>query len=182
MGFFLSIWGALLIALAISTDAFAASFAYGGKGIKIPFRSVLIINLVCSKMLGISLLAGEIIRPYMSETLTTGISFAILFILGIFKLFDGNTNPKNHDKDNSKVISAAEAVSLSVALSLDGLAVGLGVAMGSANILAVILCTFTVGVGAVMLGCRLGNKIAGKINVSWLSGVILIGLAFVNLL
>jgi putative Mn2+ efflux pump MntP len=172
---------ALIIATAISIDAFAASFAYGGKRIKIPILSVLIINAVCSLMLGISLFAGAVARNYIPEMATTLICFSILFILGILKFFD-NGETKNHDADNSKIISAGEAVALAVALSLDGLAAGFGVALGFANAWAVILCTFVVGTGAVAFGSYFGRKIAGKMKISWISGVLLIGLAVFRLL
>jgi len=60
------------------------------------------------------------------------------------------------------------------------LAVGFGVAMGNINTLALIICSYFTGVIAVIFGSYLGNKISKKTNLdlSWLSGVILIILAF----
>jgi len=182
MGFFLGAWEILALAAAISVDAFAASFAYGGKRIKIPLLSVIIISVVCSLVLGIALFAGSVIRDFIPANATAIISFAILFILGFFKLFDTKTELKNHDKDNSKIISVTEAVALAVALSLDGFAVGFGAALANVNIFAAVLSTFVIGALAVIGGCYLGNKIAGKINVSWVSGILLIILAFNSLL
>jgi hypothetical protein len=31
---------------------------------------------------------------------------------------------------------------------------------------------------AIILGCTFGYKIAGKVDISWLSGLVLMGLAF----
>ena len=174
-------WEALLIAAAVSLDAFAASFAYGGKRIKIPLLSVLVISLLCAASLGISLFAGEILGVFLPEQLTILISFGILFALGIWKLLDDD-ELKNFDADDSKTISVGEAAALAIALSLDGLAVGFGAALGNANSIAVILCTFVIGAAAVWLGGFLGLKIAGKLQVSWISGVLLILLAFAQLI
>jgi len=177
---FLALFETLAIAAAISVDAFAASFAYGGKRIKIPLLSVLIINLVCVLTLGISLVTGAALSAYIPEPLTALISFGILFVLGVTKFFD-NSEPKNYDTDDSKIISITEAAMLAVALSMDGLAVGFGAALSNANIWAIILCTFAIGMLAVIFGCKLGNKVAGRLKVSWISGVLLIILAIVNL-
>jgi len=174
-------WEALLIAAAVSLDAFAASFAYGGKRIKIPLLSVLVISFVCAASLGVSLLAGEILGVFLPKQLTVLISFGILFSLGIWKLLD-DSELKNFDTDDSKIISVGEAAALAVALSLDGLAVGFGAALGNANSVAVILCAFAIGAAAVWLGGFLGLKIARKTKVSWISGVLLILLAFAQLI
>ena len=203
---------ALVIALAISLDAFVASFAYASKGIKIPLRSAWMINLICTAMTGAALLAGNMLAQYIPYALTVAISFIILFALGILKLMDSITksiirkfseiskeikfsllnfrfilrlyaDPEKADTDGSKVLSTAEAASLALALSLDGLAVGLGAAIGNANWLIVLGCTLVIGIIALLTGARLGNKAAQKIriNLSWLSGVLLILLAFSRL-
>ena len=58
---FLSSIDAILLVSALSMDAFVASFAYGTSKIKIPFKSAIIINVVCSTILAIALFAGGII-------------------------------------------------------------------------------------------------------------------------
>jgi len=178
--FFFGLAEAAAIAAAISIDAFAASFAYGGRRIRIPILSILIINGICALMLGGSLFAGAFVRNLIPEIATAFIGFLILFVLGILKFFD-NGEIKNHDTDNSKVISAGEAAALSVALSLDGLAAGFGIALTNANIWAVILLAFAIGTLAVASGSLIGRKISGRLNISWISGVLLIGLALYRL-
>ena len=210
--FFIMLAQALVIALAISLDAFVAGFAYAGKGIKIPLKSAWVINLICAAMTGAALLAGTALAQYIPYTLTVAISFIILFVLGILKLMDSITksvirkfsdisreikfsllnfrfilllyaDPEQADADGSKVLSTAEAASLAVALSLDGLAVGLGAAIGNANWLMVLACTLVTGIIALLAGARLGSKAAKKIrsDLSWLSGALLIVLAFSRL-
>ena len=92
-------------------------------------------------------------------------------------------DPKQADADCSNSISVKEAISLAVALSLDGMAVGFGAALGSVHSGALLLASLAAGTGAVLLGERLGNRLAARIkcNISWLSGLVLIGLAFFKL-
>ena len=100
------------------------------------------------------MLAGSLIRGLIPQSLTTAICFVLLFILGLVKLLDSLTksiirkhnnlekqihfsllnfrfvlslyaDPEKADRDHSKTISPGEAASLAIALSLDGMAVGL---------------------------------------------------------
>jgi len=198
------IFEAILITSALSVDAFVVSFAYGSNKIKIPFISIMIITFICSFVLMFSLLLGLIIKDFIPIWLTSYFSFIILFSLGLIKLIDyiiksikknksifkSNfilnlyTNPETADFDKSRFISSTEASILALGLSLDGLAIGFGVAIGSANIPIIFIISLIIGFLSIISGFALGNKIAAdlRINLSWLSGVILIGLAFFNLL
>ena len=183
---------AFALSAALSLDALIASFAYGSSGIRIPMSSVQVINLICSAILGFSLLAGSVIRQFLPDGVTTALCFGILLILGLVKLFDGimkaiirkhtslnkkiafsmfslrcvltlYADPEEADRDRSKTISPGEAASLAVALSLDGAAVGFGAAMGNASPWAVFLCSLVTNMLAVLLGFRLGNQAARKL-------------------
>lgn len=183
---------ALALALAVSLDTFAASFAYGGERIRIPKISVGIISLLCSAVLGLSLLAGAAVKQYIPEWLTTALCFGILFLLGVEKLLDSATkslirrhhsiekqlnfslfnfsfvlrlyaDPQEADLDHSKTISPMEAASLAVALSLDGLAVGFGAAMGNAAPVMVFICSLCTNTAAVLIGAAAGNRMAQKL-------------------
>ena len=211
-----SIIGAFALAASLSMDAFAASFAYGSGKIKIPFSSVQVISFMCTGLLAVSLLLGSAVRGLLPQGLTTALCFLLLMLLGIAKLLDSITksiirkhsninrkvrfsmfnfkfilslyaDPEKADVDLSRSISPSEAVSLSAALSLDGLAAGFSAAMGDISIPAVIIASLIVTTAAVMLGSALGNKLAGKqagqrpFDLSWLGGVILIILAFTRL-
>jgi putative sporulation protein YtaF len=207
-----TLFEAFMLALAVSMDAFVASFAYGSNKIKIPMLSVQIVTLTCSAILGLSLAVGSYIRELMPPRLTVVICFLILFFLGLIKLLDCVTkslirkysdikkelcfslfnfkfllqlyaDPEKADVDCSRTISPIEAASLAIALSLDGIALGFGAAIGNVNGWAVFFCSFLTGGLAVILGCYLGNKMARKLsfNLSWLSGVFLLVLAFMKL-
>ena len=203
---------AAAIAVSISIDALAASFAYGCKKIKIPMLSAHIINLICTAAIVLSFLFGTILIQYISEDFASGLAFLILALLGLVKLFDSITksiirkhtqfnkevslsvfnfkllmrlyaDPEAADADCSKSISPREALVLAVSLSLDSLAIGLGAAMIGANIWFLIVLTLITDFVALLFGGWLGNKAASKLrfNISWLAGVILIGLAIMQL-
>ena len=174
---------ACALALLCSADAFLAGLAYGSGNIKIPQRSVQIINIICSLTLGMSFLIGSILCPYLPAWLTTAVCFTVLFVIGIIKLLEGlRSDLKSADRDNSKALESSEAAILAAALSLDGLAVGFGAAMGNINGAVVCLCSLVTNMTGLMLGCRIGNKLAKlPFNISWLSGVLLILLAVVKL-
>ena len=202
----------IILVTALSLDAFVASFAYGTNKIKIPFLSALILTFICSLTLTISLILGNIIRPYLPESLTHIICFIILFILGITKLFDSSikayirkkktlnkritfkalnlhfilniyADPRIADKDDSRTLSLSEAISLALALSIDGLAVGLGAALANVNSIMIVVISILIGMIAVMGGSLLGEKVSNKINLdlSWLSGILLVILGFMKL-
>lgn len=199
---------AVTLASALSMDAFVAGFAYGSKKIKIPFKSVLIINLICSSIIGLALVLGTLAGKVIPQGIQIIVCSVILMILGMVKLLDsitksiiikygglsGNFNfsilnfrfvlnvyadPEVVDADHSKTISALEATSLALALSLDGITVGFGAAIGNFNGFAVVIASLLTNQIAIMLGGLLGTKAARKIrfNISWLSGILLILLA-----
>ncbi|MBU5675402.1 sporulation membrane protein YtaF [Alkaliphilus sp. MSJ-5] len=201
----------ILLVLALSLDAFVASIAYGTNKIKIPFISVAIINIACSSVLAFSLFLGSIVKKIIPVNITSVFSFLILLVLGVFYLFQSLikayiTKPSNQNKevqlkmsdliiniyvdetsadfDNSKDLNPKEAIYLAIALSLDSLAVGFGSSLGNINYIQVILFSLFWGMMAIWLGVFIGKKFAEKlnINISWLSGVLLMILAIKNLI
>lgn len=204
---------AVVLASTLSLDAFLATFAYGSKGIKIPLSSAAVVSLVCSGVLGLSLLLGTLLRPYLAPGLSVLLSFLVLFTMGLIKLLDDLTkslirkhgalardvrfsllsfqfvlsvyaDPEKADADHSQSLSPAEAASLALALSLDGLAVGFGAALGQSNLPSLLLASLLIEGVAVLLGGHVGNRLAARLQqrISWLSGVVLILLAFWKLL
>ena len=109
---------AAAISLALSVDSFIAAFSYGTSKIKIPLSSVGIISVTGSLITGLSMLAGSFVKDFIPPGFTTLLSFGILFLLGVLKLFE-SSSPANADKDNSHSISAKEALSLSAAQGCD---------------------------------------------------------------
>ena len=71
-----------------------------------------------------------------------------------------------------------------MALSLDSLTVGFGCSLGTVNYLATVLLSFLVGALLLVLGGYVGKKISKNynLNLSCLSGVLLIILAFIRII
>lgn len=102
--------------------------------------------------------------------------FHLRFILSVY------ADPETADVDRSNSISPIEACSLAIALSLDGMAAGFGAALGDVNGSAVFLASFFTNALAVALGEAIGIRVSSRLrfNVSWVSGVVLIVLAFIK--
>ena len=142
----------LLLVSSICIDAFVASMAYGSNKIKIPIISSIVISIVGSVILGISLFIGGLIKDFLPGTLPITLSFSILMVLGIYRLFESlfKTYIQKHlnkeksfsfrlfdfnfilqvyadetkaDLDKSKELSVKESLYLAIALSFDSLAV-----------------------------------------------------------
>ena len=184
------IYAALLLVVALSTDALVSGFAYGAGNARIPFAAATVVSAVCTAFLAASLLIGRRVRAEISETLAMAASIAILVALGLFKLFDciikkkakqgphrskstqfsvGGlrfvltvyVDPIHADNDCSKALSVRESVPLAAALSLDGLAVGMGSGMTDVSIPFAILFSLMFTYAALAAGRLLGNRFAG---------------------
>lgn len=186
-----SIFEAAVLSLALSVDAFIACFAYGNQKISIPRSSAAVISGICSGVLFLSALLGSFLAPRLSPEAASLISFAILFILGLVRLFDSTVkawirkdrngsrefkftafnlnfilniyaSPEIADADASRSLSAKESLALSLALSLDGIAAGIGAGISQTNIIAALLFSLLFSVLSVALGCHAGKKVAEK--------------------
>lgn len=142
-------------------------------------------NIICFTilfLLGIIKLFDSSIKTFIRKhnNINKKINFSIFnlrFILNIY------ADPQKADTDLSRELSPLEAMALAFALSVDGLVVGMGAGILTINFLEVIIFSFIFGVTAVLLGSYVGYKIAQRIdlNLSWLSGILLIVLAIIKL-
>jgi putative sporulation protein YtaF len=185
----------LLLVSSVCIDAFVASIAYGTNKIKIPISSAIIISSIGSFILGISLFAGGFIKDFLPGNLPTILSFSILMILGIYRLFEGlfkNYIQQRHtldkplkfkifdinfilqvyadetkaDFDKSKVLTPKESFYLATALSFDSLAVGFGSSLVGGGYIRTIFLCFIIGVAVVLLGVFMGKKLLEKSHVN----------------
>lgn len=83
------------------------------------------------------------------------------------------------DADHSNALSVKEAFYLAAALSVDSLATGIGCGFSGMNPFSLGIAAFAVNLVAVFFGWLLGKGIARcvKLDLSWLGGAVLIGLA-----
>lgn len=86
------------------------------------------------------------------------------------------------DFDKSKILTPKEAFYLAFALSLDSLAVGFGSSLIFINYIQVFIVALIIGLVSILLGAFIGRKFIENINLnlSWLSGAMLIILAFLR--
>ena len=210
MNIFSSLGEALLLVFALSLDSLVAGIAYGAGGIKIPKLSLLILGGVSTLMLALSLCAGGLLGPLLPTEVVRVVCFLLLLALGVFKLFDSavkaairrrggcrfsfsalNLNfifqvyaePESADADHGGTLSPREALTLALALSLDGLAAGFGASLSGGGILETIVVSFLLGCGAIALGDFLGRRLHHKcrLDLSPLSGLLLVVLALLKL-
>ena len=204
---------ALLLVAALCLDTLVSGFSLGMNGIRVPFSSAAIVSGVCSAILAASLYLGGALKTILPAGTARLLSFFILFLLGLTRLLDslikqfiltrrnGQANLKFHflslqfilhiyadsveaDVNHSKTISAGEAASLAIALSLDGLVAGVGAGITNASYLEMIGYSVCLNLLAVLLGCLIGKRLAAKskADLSWIGGVVLLGLAVSKLI
>lgn len=88
------------------------------------------------------------------------------------------------DLDHSKSLNTKEALYLGTALSLDSLIVGFGAALAPISFLEVTIFSIIFNFLAIAIGAFIGGKCAEKLDIdlSWVSGTILIILALLKVL
>ncbi len=88
------------------------------------------------------------------------------------------------DADKSKVLSIKESISLGMALSLDGICAAVSFGLSFNNYIIVFIFSFSITFIMFILGNVIGKKINNgkELNLSWLSGVILLILAITKLI
>jgi len=198
----------IFIAIIVSIDIYLAAAAYCNSGIRIPVLSAGIIAFTGAAFIGIfSSLAG-VIGKFISADIISIAETVVLTTIGlltilkslfrkmseklnengelslklgksplIMKIYLDNTAA---DKDDSKVLSAAESFSLALAGSLDSAAIGLG--CGAIDPLKAFVFTFLCGSAALFLGNLTGKRISSlKVELSWVGGVLLIIFAFITI-
>ena len=103
--------------------------------------------------------------------------FNMSFILQIY------VDPESADKDLSKSLSVKESAVLALALSMDALAAGFGAGITNFSYTLILFSFLVVNTTLMIIACNFGGKVSDKINmdISWISGVLLIILAFLKL-
>ena len=185
----------ILLVVVLSMDAFAAGFSYGIERVKVPFLSRAIIALLSGGMLTASLLAGNFLMGFIPEPLTKGISFAVLFLLSLYKFYDAlqSLRSKNGklttgmisqkvNKEDKAVLSCREGALLAIALSIDNVSAGLCTRTLSLPSIILLLLTTAIHFFAFRLGLLTGSVLSRRSRrLTWLGGAVLMLLAFLRL-
>lgn len=174
----------VLIAVGLAMDAFAVSLGVGAtghaRGYRASMRMSFHFGLFQALMPIIGWYAGKTIAPFIAA-LDHWVAFALLVFVGGRMIHSGmSPEAEIHESDPTRGFML---VLLSVATSIDALAVGLSLAMLGVTIWYPVVVIGVVTASLSLLGCRLGNRLGlsfGKIMEIIGGGVlILIGIRVV---
>ncbi|MDQ0286040.1 putative sporulation protein YtaF [Desulfofundulus luciae] len=88
----------IIFALALNMDAFGTGVAYGVKGIRLPFSSVLIISLMSVTAISLSMIAGNLVAQAIPVSFARRLGGVILILIGLWTMFqalrEGNKRVK----------------------------------------------------------------------------------------
>ena len=167
-----------LIALSMAMDAFAVSLGSGvkiGPGPRPIFRIAFHFGLFQALLPIIGWLFGNTIEPYI-KGVDHWVAFGLLAFVGVRMIRSGlGKNEEESQRDPSR---GWTMVMLSIAVSIDALAVGL-----SLGVIGVIIWTPALVIGLVtgtlsLIGLRVGNGFGKRYGkpVEVLGGLVLIGI------
>lgn len=175
-------WEIVLLAAALSIDAFGIGVSCGFGEIRISKLSRTIIFLVSVFVTGAAVLCGELFREVMSEYIGKAVGSGLLIMLGIYMMIGAVKkkkperkkasggilvrsarileSPEECDIDESRTIDIKEALVLGLALSADSFAAGLGAGInGGMAVLIPLMCAFF-----QLILFYAGEKLAGFIS------------------
>lgn len=176
----MNITSTALLALAMSTDAFAAAIGKGAALQKPKLSEALRMGLIFGIIEAITPLIGWAIGRAATQYVVAWdhwIAFTLLLILGLRMIYEGvqvDDSVEEKPTHHSFMVLAITAL----ATSIDAMAVGVGLAFINVNIMATAaaigFATFTMVTIGVMLGRVLGMMVGKRAEI--LGGVILIGI------
>lgn len=148
----------------------------------VPGKIAISISFVILLLLGVYYLFEGLIKTYLKKNPSSNKRIK-LRLLNLHLILDIYLDETKADFDDSKNLNSKEALYLAVALSIDSLAVGFANSLGDIDYIFTILLSFLAGIISVVSGLFIGRRLVNtiKVDLSWLSGVILIALAILKL-
>jgi putative sporulation protein YtaF len=173
----------ILIINTICTGFLTFSLLLGSIAkIIIPKPVTSLLGFIFLLFLGIYYLFQSLVKNYLlsNSVMDKRINIKLADLRFIIDIYLDETKA---DIDQSKNLSPHESIFLAVALSLDSLTVGFSSSLASVHYLQVIFLSLISNQLAIWFGLLLGNKFAkrAKIDLAWLSGLLLIVLALMQL-
>jgi putative Mn2+ efflux pump MntP len=169
----------ILLAFAMSTDAFAAAIGKGASLKNPRLSDALRIGLIFGSIEAITPLIGWLIGKSASsyvEAWDHWIAFSLLIVLGLHMIYEG-VKPGVEDTEKPSKQSALKLSLTAIGTSIDAMAVGVGLAFIDVNIwiaagLIGLATTFMVTLG-VMVGRAVSSVLGHRAEI--FGGVMLIG-------
>jgi len=180
ISFFSSVTISLICSISLGAAIVLSSIIF----LLLPLANSVVMGLGASLIIlvGIFKLYDNLIKDFLKKNNFTKVSFrkknSSKTLLRIY------IEPTKADLDYSKSLSIGEAVVLSIILSLDSFVAGLGLGqISGSNLLLLIILSFIVCGGFLILGSSFGRILKKKIklDLSWLSGLVLIGIGLFSL-
>ncbi|RXZ36554.1 manganese efflux pump MntP [Oxalobacteraceae bacterium CAVE-383] len=170
----------VLLALAMSTDAFAAAIGKGASMPKPHFFQALRIGVLFGAIEAITPVIGWLIGSLASKWVAQWdhwIAFTLLLVLGGHMIWAGLKTDAEEETETPRNQSILMLALTAVATSIDAMAVGVGLAfvdvsIGEAALLIGLATTTMVTIG-VLLGRVLGSLIGKRAEI--VGGLVLIG-------
>ncbi len=176
----------IILAFSLSIDAMGIGLSYGIRGIKIPVNAKIITGSISFFVILISMTFGNFLCGFMSQKTGEIIGAVLLFITGLWIIFQGTKPKKKKEKkektlnfmikslgisvkiiqspefcdlNKSSVIEASEALYLGMALSFDSVGVGITSSVFGFNkfLFSFIVCVFQIFL--LSTGVLFGKKI-----------------------
>ena len=210
---FFTIMPVLLFMFAVSIDSLTAGFSYGTSKVRIKSISAVFLVFIPAVSITLMTRIGTLLFSFIPVRIFSVLSFLLLFFLACEKLIEslirhlagkypnnvGNWaykikqvniiftiyfSPEDANKQDVQVLSAKEALFLSLALSLDSILASMAFSCQVSSLLFFFLLAiffhFFLFLSGYMLGLAVSRKFT--IDLSWLSGLFLLLLALCTLL
>lgn len=166
----------ILIGIGLAMDAFAVSICKGLAIKKISLKKAAIIALYFGVFQALMPVLGYFLGAAFESYITQidhWIAFILLSLIGLNMIKESFSNEEEATKDNTDFKTM---IILSIATSIDALAVGITFAFLNVNIvtssLIIGIITFILCIIGVIIGNKFGNKMESKAEI--IGGVILI--------
>ena len=173
-------WTIFLIAIGLAMDCFAVSLGVGTAGTatgpRPTFRLFFHFGLFQGGMTLLGWLAGKTVVTYIA-TVDHWVAFALLAFVGV-RMIRGGLQKAGEEPAIPDPSRGLTLVMLSVATSIDALAVGLSLALLDVNVLWSALVIGGVSAVLSLVGLLLGNQLGLRFGKSMeiLGGIILLGI------
>ncbi|MCL2334834.1 MAG: manganese efflux pump MntP family protein [Endomicrobia bacterium] len=168
----------LLLAAALSMDAFAVAVSIGLASAKTTVKKALITGLYFGIFQAVMPLIGYALAAQFADKITAydhWIAFGLLVIIGAKMIFESFEKDKKFDACEN-VLAPAKMLPLAVATSIDALAVGISFAFLQVSIIPAValigFITFAISAIGVKIGALFGTRFKSKAELA--GGVILI--------
>lgn len=172
-----------LTAVALSMDAFAVSACKGLNMRKLNWKHALIIGLFFGGFQAIMPLAGWVLGKQFERLITSvdhWVVFALLALIGGKMVYDALKGGEDTCGVEEEKLDLKELIGLSLATSIDALAVGISFAFLKVEILPSVVCigitTCLLSILGVAIGQRFGAKYQSRATLVGGIVLILIGL------